>query len=116
MLLARIIKATRMLTKRLLFAVLGEGGTRYAHGLYHALLRHMGRFGLNEPAATQELLAALAGQAGTLLDAGVNVGRYSWFMARHRRAGVPLYGFDPNADAGGRFICVREPIGRSAGR
>ncbi|KJV09365.1 hypothetical protein VZ95_11975 [Elstera litoralis] len=54
---------------------------------------------MNETAATQDLLAALVGQAGTLLDAGVNVGRYSWFMARHRRAGVPLYGFDPNADA-----------------
>ena len=94
-----MINHCRTVARRCLTILVGTKATRYAHGLYHALLRQTGRFGLNEPAATQELLAALAGRAGTLLDAGVNVGRYSWFMARHRRAGVPLYGFDPNADA-----------------
>lgn len=107
-----MIAAGRMLTKRLLRATLGEGATRYAHALYHAVLRRIGAFGVPETAATQRLLAALAGQAGTIIDVGVNIGRFSWFLARHRRPGVPLYGFEPNAEA--YALALRNLAGLSA--
>lgn len=89
----------RTLIKRTLNTLLGAGATQYAHALYHAILRRTGQFGLNDGTATQDLLGALAERAGTLIDVGVNMGRYSWFMANRRRAGVPLYGFEPNAEA-----------------
>lgn len=93
------LKAGRMLVKRVLLTLLGKGGTGQVHGLYHALLRRTGAFGLTETAATQDLLGTLAGEAKTILDIGANIGRYSWFMAQRRRDGVPLYGFEPNPEA-----------------
>jgi FkbM family methyltransferase len=92
--------AVRMLVRRLIKRLAGksEAGL-WAHALYHALLRRTGGFGLDEPAATLELLGCLAGRAGTILDVGANVGRYGWFLARRRRPGVLLYGFEPNPEA-----------------
>lgn len=89
----------RMIARRFLLSVVGPTCTRRVHGLYHALLRRTGGFGVPETQATQDLLSCLTAQAGTILDVGANIGRYSWFMARHCRKGVRLYGFEPNPNA-----------------
>lgn len=93
------LRTGRLFVRHMITLLAGPGGTHRVHALYHTLLRCMGGFGLNETAATKALLGLLAARAGTILDGGANVGRYSWFMARHRRDHTPLYGFEPNPDA-----------------
>lgn len=93
------LRTCRLIIRRMITLALGAGATRQLHTLYHAVLRRTGGFGLNETAATKALLSLLAARAGTILDGGANIGRYSWFMARYRDRETHIYGFEPNPDA-----------------
>ncbi|OYQ37163.1 hypothetical protein CHU95_02110 [Niveispirillum lacus] len=90
------VKTCRQFIRHITSLLLGPENTYRAHALYHALLRQMGGFGVVETEATKAVLRGLAARASTILDGGANVGRYSWFMARHRRDHAPLYVFEPN--------------------
>ncbi len=93
------LRTCRLFIRRMITLLLGAGATHQLHALYHAVLRRTGGFGLNETAATKALLSLLAARAGTILDGGANVGRYSWFMARYRGHETHIYGFEPNPSA-----------------
>ncbi len=91
-----LIDTTRALLRGMLRRCVGDGGLMAAHGFYHTVLRRAGRFDPPESPATLWLLAGLTARAGSVLDVGANVGRYSWFFIRHRRVGAPLFAFEPN--------------------
>lgn len=94
-----LIDTTRALLRGTLQRCLGDDGLMTIHRFYHAILRRFGHFDPPESAETLWLLAGLTVKANTILDIGANAGRYSWFCIRHRRAGTPLYAFEPNPAA-----------------
>lgn len=91
-----LVDTTRSLLRGMLHRCVGDGELMAVHCFYHAALRRCGRFDPPESPVTLWLLARLAARAGSILDIGANAGRYSWFCIRHRRAGTPLFAFEPN--------------------
>lgn len=85
--------------RRLISASLGGRGELAVHASYHRLLRAAGRFGPSEDRGVLDVLASVARGAGTILDVGANVGRFSWYLNRHASSGTPIYAFEPNPNA-----------------
>ncbi len=85
--------------RRLISVSLGGRGELAVHASYHRLLRAADRFGPSEDSGVLEVLASVARGAGTILDVGANVGRFSWFFKRHTSSGTLIYAFEPNPNA-----------------
>lgn len=86
----------RALARRLLAAALGHRGEALAHSLYHRFLRRVGRFGPPEDIITMAALRAVASRSRTIIDVGANVGRYSWFLARHAPGDATVIALEPH--------------------
>ncbi|MEW5703945.1 MAG: FkbM family methyltransferase [Pseudomonadota bacterium] len=77
----------------------GPGAEVGLHVLYHRTLRAAGLFGVPEPKPVIEALDFVVRTASSVVDAGANIGRYSWFFATRAKKDARIYAFEPNPAA-----------------